>query len=177
MACVLDSGIGVECDDSVGGIEAGSILIAQRDTIGDDWIATDGEITTLTQTSGTYFYRFQTNNDSADFVSTENHDPIMGTAFDETVISFNLAKMSNTKNVTYKLLTRKSCVLIAKDLNSVFHIFGLERGADKIGSTSQSGRAMGDLNGYTCVFNSKSKNPYTVSTTIMAAIDIDEAAS
>ena len=177
MACVLDSGIGIECDDAVGGIEAGSVLIAQRDTIDDDWAGTDGEITTLNQVAGTYFYRFQTNNDSADFVSTENHDPIMGTAFDETVISFNLAKMSNTKNVTYKLLTRKSCVVIVKDLNGVFHIFGLERGADKIGSTSQSGRAMGDLNGYTVVFNAKSKNPYTVSTGIMAALSIDETAS
>jgi len=177
MTCILDSGIGVECDDSNGGIEAGSILIAQRDTIEDDWAATDGEITTLNQVSGTYFYRFFTNNDSADFVSTETHDPAAGTAFDETVISFNLAKMSNTKNVTYKLLTRKSCVLIAKDLNGIFHIFGLERGADKIGSSAMSGRAMGDQNGYTVVFNDKSRNLYTVSTGIMAALSIDETAS
>jgi hypothetical protein len=177
MSCILDSGIGIECDDSVGGLEAGQILIAQRDTIENDWAATAGEITTLNQVSGTYFYRFQTNNDSADFVSTENHDPAAGTAFDETIITFNLAKMSASKNVTYKLLTRKSCVIITKDLNGVFHIFGLERGADKIGSSSMSGRAMGDMNGYTVVFNAKSKNPYTVSTSVMAALQIDEAAS
>lgn len=172
MACLLDAGIPEECDDSAGGLKQGSILIAQWDTI-EDYTVTAGVVTAITQASGTFFYTFYTKNDAADFMATENHAPELGTNFEENIITFDLAKMSASKNVTYKLLSQKSCVIISEDMNGVFHIAGLERGADKIGSTRGSGRAMGDKNGYTIVFNDKSKNAYTVSSGVMATLDID----
>lgn len=174
MACILDAGVDAQCDDSLGGIEQGSILIAQWDTIETDWVATAGEITSLNQVAATYFYRYHVNNDGADFLATETHKPETGNYFETGVLNFTLGKMSKEKNVLWKTLASKSCVIIFKDNNGVFHIIGLERGADKIGTNTRgTGRVAGDLNGYLASFTDISKNAYTVSSSVMASIAID----
>ncbi len=176
--CVLDAGVDWTCDDSAGGSKAGSLLIAQADNIEDDWVPTDGEITTLNQVAGTAFYRFRAKAETTDFVSTETHDPKTGNAFLTTVITTFLSKLSKEKNVLFKLLTAKRLVIILEDMNGVFYVFGLENGAEKVGTnTIQIGKLMGDPNGYNMAFTDLSKNLYTVSSLVMADLVIDESAS
>ncbi|MGL4598501.1 MAG: hypothetical protein ACRCYO_13370 [Bacteroidia bacterium] len=176
--CILDAGVDWTCDDAVGGIEAGSILITQWENIETDWVPTDGEITVLNQAPGTSFYRFRAKSDTSDFLGTETHTPETGNRFDTVVITTYLAKMSKEKNVLFKLLSAKPLVIIMKDMQGVFHIFGLERGADKVGTnTFGSGKVSGDKSGYDIAFTSIQKNSYTVSSLVMADLVIDEAAS
>lgn len=173
MSCILDEGVEFACDDSSGGIKQASFLIAQFDTV-DSWTPTNGEITALSMVGSGSFYRFNMKSDVANFLSTETHTPENGQSFFETVIAGVLPKLSKEKNVLMKVLTGKPVVIIVQDLNDVYHIFGLERGAEKMGTnTSGSGTLMGDLNGYTLGFTDRSKNLYTVATSVMATLPIN----
>jgi len=174
MACLLTTGIEYECDDSTGGIKPGSFLVTQWENI-TAYTATAGEITAITQAGGTSFFKYKLKKEVVDFVSTQNHDPILGTQHFETVINAMLFKMSKAKNVEMKLLASKPTVIIVQDLNDIYHIFGLESGAEKTGGTNQSasGKEYGTMNGYTLGFTDKAVNLYTVSSAVMATILIE----
>lgn len=173
-ACPLTQGFTYECDDSAGGIKQGSILITQWRNISASTV-TAGEVTALTQTTGTSFYRYEIKKNIAGAVTTENHDPLVGTTYYETLLSFVLNKLSNTKNVEFKLLTSEPVAIIYQDLNDVYHIMGMDSGAEKMGGTngSQTGTARADQNGYQLAFMSQEENyPYTVDSTVVSGLTI-----
>lgn len=172
--CPLTQGFSFECDDSVGGVKQGSILISAFQNIIANTIVA-GEVTALTQESATSFYRYQVKKNIAGAVTTENHDPLLGTTFEETILSFMLNKLSNTKNVELKLLTSNPVVLIYQDLNDIYHMIGLDFGAEKMGGTngSQTGVLKGEQNGYQLAFTDQSKNyPYTVEASVITGLTI-----
>lgn len=174
MACLLSTGFDYECDDSSGGIKQGSLLITQWENITAS-VVTAGEITTLTQAGGTSFFRYKIKKEIVGFDAAHNHAPEVGTQFFENVIQFALFKMSKEKNVEMKLLASKPVVIIAQDLNDIYHCIGLEFGAEKMGGTNNAstGKLFGEMNGYNIAFTDKTKNLYTVSTAVMASILID----
>lgn len=174
MACPLTSGFDFECDDSIGGIKLGSIKISQWENI-DAYTVVGGEVTVLTQVALSNFYEYKIKKEIADAVSTETHDDQMGTTFIETVMNFTLNKLTKEKNVEMKLLAGKPVVVLYQDMNDTWHIMGLTTGAEKMGGTNQSatGKASGDLNGYTLGFTSKEKDyPYTVDATVVAGLTV-----
>ena len=164
--CPLTQSFTYDCDDSIGGIKQGSILIAPFVNI-TAFTVTAGEITAITQEATTNFYRYA--------VTTENHDPLVGTSFEETILSFTMNKLSNTKNVELKLLASQACVVIYQDQNDIYHALGFDLGAEKMGGTngSQTGALIGEHNGYQLAFTDQSKNyPYTVDATVVAGLVI-----
>ncbi len=172
--CPLTQGFLYECDDSIGGIKQGSILIASWVNITANTVVA-GEVTALTQEAATSFYRYEIKKNIAGAVTTENHDPLLGTTFEETVLSFMMNKLSNTKNVELKLLTSNPVVIIYQDQNDIYHIMGLDNGAEKMGGTngSQTGVLVGEQNGYQLGFTSQEKNyPYTVDSTVVSGLTI-----
>jgi len=172
--CPLTQGFTYECDDSAGGIKQGSILISAWQNVTANTIVA-GEVTVLTQEAATSFYRYEVKKNIGNAVTTENHDPVMGTTFEETVMSFTLNKLSNTKNVELKLLTSNPVIVIYQDLNDVYHMIGLDKEEEKMGGTngSQTGQAFADQNGYQLAFTSQEKNyPYTVDSTVISGLTI-----
>lgn len=171
-ACPLTQGFTYECDDSAGGIKQGSILITQHRNISASTV-TAGEITALTQVTATSFYTYEVKKNIAGAITTENHDPLTGSNYYETVLSYLFNKLSNTKNVEFKLLTSEPVVIIYQDLNDVYHCIGLDSGAEKMGGTngSQTGTARADQNGYQLAFTDQSLNyPYTVDATVVSGL-------
>ena len=83
------------------------------------------------------------------FDGTVNHDPALGSYFVEDILTATLVNLSNEKNVELKLLAGKPLFIIVQDLNDVYHAFGVQSGAEKVGSTRSSGREYGTMNGYT----------------------------
>ena len=169
--CPLTQSFTYDCDDSIGGIKQGSILIAPFVNITAFTVAA-GEITVITQEATTSFYRYSVKKNIANAVTTENHDPLVGTSFEETILSFTMNKLSNTKNVELKLLASQACVVIYQDQNDIYHALG---GAEKMGGTngSQTGALIGEHNGYQLAFTDQSKNyPYTVDATVVAGLII-----
>ena len=172
--CPLTQGFDYECDDSVGGIKQGSILISQWENI-DSSTVTAGEVTALTQVASTNFYSYKINKEIADAVSTDNFSEENGTLFYETVLNFMLSKLSKEKNTEMKLLASKPVVIIYQDMQGTNFIMGLDDGARKMGGTNQSatGKAKGDLSGYTLGFTSREANlPYEVDATVVAGLTV-----
>lgn len=174
--CALTTGYEYECDDSTGGIKAGSFLVTQWEHVKDGFtIATNNEVTAISQNSGTAFYRYEMKKEIVDFVSTENHDPMTGSLFYESVINAMLNNMTSNKSTELRVLAMKPLVIIIQDLNDVYHIFGVESGAEKVGGTNQaaSGKEYGTHNGYTMGFTDKSKKLYTVDSSTVGSLIID----
>lgn len=163
-----------ECDDSIGGIEQGSILISQWEDI-TAFTEAAGVITTLTQAPSTNFFRYQVKKFIADAITTEVHDPLLGTTSYDTVLNMMLNKLSAAKNVEFQLLVSKPVAVIYKDNEGTFWIMGIDNGAEKMGGTNQSatGKVQGDQNGYTFGFTSIEKHyPFEVDSITMASIQI-----
>tara|TARA_R110002167_G_scaffold106599_8_gene273269 strand:+ start:3269 stop:3796 length:528 start_codon:yes stop_codon:yes gene_type:complete len=174
MACPLTQAFDYECDDAVGGIKQGSILITQLENI-DTFTVTAGEVTALTQVVATNFYTYKVNKEIADVVSTENFSEENGTFFVESVMNLMLSKLTKEKNTELKLLASKPLAIIYQDMQGTYHVMGADEGARKVGGTNQSatGKAFGDLSGYTLGFTSREANyPYTVDATVVAGLTV-----
>jgi hypothetical protein len=171
-SCPLTTGFDYECDSSTGGIKPGSLLITQWENITATTVVA-GELTAITQASATAFYRYKIKKEIVSFDGNETHDPLIGSNFYEDTITAMLFNMSKEKNVEFKLLSGKPLFIILQDLNDVYHAFGVQSGAEKIGSTRSSGKEYGTMNGYTMVFSSKDTNLYTVDSTVVAGLVVD----
>ena len=172
MICPLTQGFDFECDDAVGGIKQGSILISQWENI-DAFTVVAGEVTVLTQVAATNFYSYKINKEIADAISTDNFSEENGTLFYETVLNLMMSKLSKEKNTEMKLLSSKPVTIIYQDMQGTNFIMGLEEGARKMGGTNQSatGKAKGDLSGYTLGFTSRESNlPYEIDATVVAGL-------
>lgn len=178
MSCgALTTGYNYECDDAIGGIKQGSILIARFEEIGTATIDATGVVTALPQASGTNFYRYKQKKQIAGATTTETHDPITGTNFLETVLQTYLNKLSGAKNIQLQLLVSKPVVVIYQDnASDKYFIMGLSNGAEKMGGENGSGTgtAFGDRNGYMIAFTSTEKNyPYEVDSSVITSLNID----
>lgn len=170
MACPLTQGFTLDCDDNVGGIE--KIWITEFSNVSSTTVAAD-EITALTQKTGTNFHVYELKKEVGDFVTTENHSDENGTTFYETVLNFTIKKLSNTKNTELRLLALNRLYIIVLDNNGVYSAIGHDFGAEKMGGTNQSasGKAFGDMNGYTLGFTDKSKKyPLTVEASVVTGL-------
>jgi hypothetical protein len=170
----------IACNDSVGGIEANSILISNREMI-DSFTLGSGadanEVATIVQTTTVgKFYRYEADEEIADALTTETKSVENGTLFYETVLNVMINKLSKSKNLEFRLLAAaRFLTIIYQDGNGVYHAIGLDNGAKKVGgtNTAQTGKAFGDMNGYTMGFTCKEKHyPYTVLPSVVAGLTV-----
>jgi hypothetical protein len=174
MSCgALTYGFDYECDDANGGIKQGSLLISQWADITAHTIVS-GEVTSITQAGATNFYRYQVKKEIAGALTTETHDPLLGTTVYESVVDFMLNKLSASKNVQLQLLVSRPVVVIYQDNEDTYHVIGISNGAEKVGTnTSQTGKALGDNNGYNLAFTSREKTyPPIVQSGVIAGLTI-----
>jgi hypothetical protein len=167
MPCVLTTGFAEQCEDGLGGIQAGEFLIGRLDEVTASTVV-DGDVTAIT--AGT-FYRYWMKKETANAVITTTVEN--GNQISEAVITAMIQKLSNTKNTEFKLLAGKPNVIIYKDNNGVYFIAGLEKGADLNSRVAQTGTTMNDSNGYTLTFTARSGNaPYTIDALVVAGLTI-----
>lgn len=175
MACtsLLTAGFTLDCVDSTGGIQ--DFLITNTENV-DTFTTAAGEITAITQSGATSFYRYGLEEEDADFISTETKSVENGTIFWETVLNFTINKLSKEKNVELQLMAAaRKLAIIVQDGNGVYHAIGFDNGAKKMGGTNQSatGKAFGDANGYTVGLMAKESHyPFTVDATVVAGLTI-----
>lgn len=170
--CLLTTGFDNECNDGVGGLEPGSFLITQKENI-TVATATAGVINTLTQAVGTSFFRYRLRKNTQNFDGANTNTPETGVNYIENTLVLLMMKMSAAKNVELKLVTQKPNICIVRDLNGVYHAFGIETGMD-FSINSSSGKAYGDMNGYTLTGVEQSKERYTVDATVIAGLTIGD---
>lgn len=154
MACLLTQGFTVDCRDSVGGIE--TFYIGSLDEIASV-TASAGVVTAIDTGSGA-FYEYEVRKQTSNATETYTADDSNGTLFHEQEVTVQLSKMDATKRNEIFLLGKNRVMIIAKDRNGKYFLYGKKNGLT-LGGSSQTGTAMGDLNGYTLTFTGAEEEP------------------
>ena len=172
MACgSLTYGFDYECNDGIGGIKPGSILIAQWDNI--TYSQSGGIVTSITQAGSTSFYRYQVRKKIAADTTEGTNDPMTGTVNFVSTFTFDLFNISASKNVNLELLMSKPLVVIYQDNNDVYSVLGITNGAEATGVQRMTGKENTEKNGYTITITSEEKVlPYTVEASVISGLTI-----
>mgnify|MGYP003641392236 CR=1 FL=1 len=143
MGCILSTGRTKSCKDAVGGIR--KIYFVDFGTMGAVAVA-DDEITGIAGDFTYYEYDVKGN---ADLTQNVNSSIENGTTFFEQVLSATFTKLTKEDNKELKMMVYGRPHVFVEDYKGNVMCVGLENGADVTEGTAVTGRAMGDLNGYT----------------------------
>lgn len=173
MDCgALTYGFDYECNDGIGGIKGGSILITQFDNI-TAYTASAGIVTAITQAGSTNFFRYQVRKFIAGDATDGVNDPKMGTVSFTSTMTFTLFNLSASKNVQLELLMSKPLVVIYQDNNDIYHVLGITNGAEVTSVQRVTGVDKQDMNGYTITVLAEEKVlPYTVQSSVVTGLTI-----
>ena len=152
MACALTQGRAIECRNSMGGIE--QVLISVFSNV-SAYTESAGIITALTQVTATNFFIYELEKENGSLIETHNGSLENGTNFYDSVLEFSTFNLSASESEELSLLDQSQLFVIVKDNNGIYWSIGASRGADKLGGTSVTGAAFGDMNGYTYTITAK----------------------
>lgn len=168
----LEYGFDYECNDSIGGIAPGSILIAQWDDIATSTVVA-GVVTVLTLDANKYWYRYQVRKNIAGDTTNGVNDPATGTKSFTSALAFTLFKISAIKNTELERLMSKPVAVIYQDNNDKYHILGLNFGAEVKTIDRATGTQMTEMNGYTItVTHEEDAFPYEVNSSVISGLNI-----
>lgn len=154
MACTFTQNIGLECKDGIGGIKQiwvgdyatnlpyVSVLNGTATVDTDNY---DGIIVELPPQTGS-------------FEETINFNRDNGTVFYTQTINIMLHKLSLTKRNELSAVAQSRVMVIVTDNNGNDWLCGYEMPLDLSTATASTGKALGDLNGYTLAFVGESPN-------------------
>jgi hypothetical protein len=168
MACNLTQGFTLDCKDAVGGIKSIHLI---------DWASTGftvsgGEVTATTVASGDV-YTYELPKGVGSMTTTTNVSQENGTVFNQSDIVARLRKLSTTKRNELKLLAQNRVFCIVKDNNDNYWLAGNEYGCDITAMTSESGTAMGDVQGYNFTLSAiEAESPYLVQAAVATTLGI-----
>lgn len=159
--CLFTAGIARECRDNSGGLRRCYIanksdLSAVTPSLGS--ITDLGTIETITMASGKTFFEFVSTKESSNFVQTIQTSMPNGTVGIEQVLSLTFAKMTGEKSKQIDLMNNAEMVAIAQDYNGRYFLLGEFGALETNGGTSETGTALGDLNGYKLTLRSLEKS-------------------
>jgi len=181
MSCtsLLTQGFTLDCADGLGGIE--EILIANVESV-DAFTEASGTVSAITQAAATSFYRYELEEEDADYLTTETKSKENATLYFETVLNFTIDKLSAAKNEELRLMSAaRNLIVIWKNNDGSYQSIGLDKvnslpgGAKKIGGTNQaaSGKAFADKSGYTVGITAmESHYPYFVDSGVVSGLTI-----
>lgn len=159
MACALTAGYTIDCRDAVGGIDAIYFAEFANMTVLD----ASGTVTGITKVTGKRFWKFEVptkstaNATSNPVGSTEN-----GTLFFEQSIDFPVNKRDATTRNIITTLAKNKVLVVTKDKDGTYRMYGKGYGMYMGSSTGQTGAAPGDANGYVLKFEGSEKEDFFV---------------
>jgi hypothetical protein len=172
MACcsqILTAGILRGCETNTGGVK--HIYITDYCNVTGITLDGDNLITDIAMATGTFFYEFQAQRDTAMMDEPATINLQNGTSFWATSVGLTIARRDNVKRAVIELLFNKKLAVIVEDQNGNFYYVGKENGADLTEVGGGTGAAKGDLNGYTLkVTAEEPKAAYFVDSAIVSAL-------
>lgn len=154
MACALSQGRGVQCNDSIGGIDF--VEFAEIDTLGDVTYSADTDI--ITSFSGTpVWYKYELNSTANNYVENIISDADAGTTYFEQVLTLSLKRLDAVTTKQIKLMAYSLNHVRITDRNGNVYIMGLEKGAKITAGSSSTGGALGDFSGYNLTISANEK--------------------
>lgn len=142
--CILTSGIPLGCLDSTGGIK--NVYVGKF--TGTTVFSTNVDSIITGITSSETFYTFKFRNQTSNFTEEGGHSVENGTNFWTQTVTMTFHKLESTKRNAILLLAKTDTHVIVETQNNDFWLVGKVNGANLITSTSATGQAFGDLNGY-----------------------------
>lgn len=154
--CAIIQGYEIPCRNSVGGVA--EIYITEIENKAS-LTSSSGVITAFSLSSGKKFWTFKLEKENAEFTekivsSTEN-----GTVYYEQEVKFNMKQLSASNRNNIRQLVQNRLFIIVKDNNGVYWLLGEANGCDLAPSDGKTGKALGDLNGYSLVFMGREPVP------------------
>lgn len=172
MACIIINGVEIDCADSVGGV-AEIYLTEFANVPSANITATSGVITAMTCLSGKKFWTFQLEKENAEFTQTGNRSVENGTLFYDQSVTFTVKKMSAARANALHILLQNRLMVIVKDNNGVYQLMGQVYGADVTQAEGKTGKAFGDMNGYTITITGKEKDKAnTVTASLLTTLTV-----
>jgi len=151
MSCPIISGhTTLDCLDGVGGIE--TIYITEVENL-NTFTVTAGTVTAMTLDTGKQFWAYVVDKEDAMFEETGTTDPVKGTSSYAQTGTWNIRKQSATKRNQIRLLQQNRLMVITKDNNGLYKLYG-KTGGFLTTAVDSSGKLFGDANGYALTFDS-----------------------
>jgi hypothetical protein len=158
--CAITSGYAIGCRDSVGGIDAEFFIEFDNIvSIADS----SGTVTGITKVTGKRFYKFEVPTKSTATASS-NPQPSTenGTFFYEQSVTLPVNKRDATTRNIVTTLAKNKVVIVTKDKDGTYRMYGKEYGMYLEPSTGSTGAAAGDANGYALTFAGVEKEDFFV---------------
>lgn len=168
MACALTANIALACKDAVGGIKKIYVTeLANKATI----TASAGAISAFTLTTGKQFWVYDFEKETGEWTEKIQTSVENSTTFYEHELKVRLSKKDVTKRNELHLLAQNRVMIIVLDRNGTYWLLGEANGCDLMPSTSVTGKAMADFNGYDLIFSGKEEAAaQTVASGLIAAL-------
>jgi hypothetical protein len=170
MSCAINltQGFALDCKDSVGGIKSIHLI----DFASTGFTVASGEVTATSVASGDV-YTYELPKGVGSMTVTTNVSAENGTVFNQTDVVGRLRKLSTAKRNELKLLSQSRVFAIVRDNNDGYYLVGNEYGCDVTAMTSETGTAMGDLNGYNFTLSAiEAEQPYKLQGSVVTALGI-----
>jgi hypothetical protein len=170
--CLIVQGNELDCRDSNGGVS--EIYLTEYVNVPQGNItASSGVITAATCSSGKRFFTYQLEKENATFEPKLVSSVENGTTSCEQTLTFTIKKMTASHRNNLLTLAYNRLHIIVKDSNGIYHWMGVANGADMVSADGSTGKAIGDMNGYTLTFTAKEPVfPYTISAALVASLQI-----
>lgn len=154
MACTIINGNEIDCIEVAGGVPE-IYIAAFTDVAGIT--ASSGTITAMNCYTGKKFWTFQLEKENAQFTVTPQRSVENGTLFYDMTLTFTIKKMTAARRNALHILLQQRLMAIVKDNASTaqYQLMGQVNGADVTGAEGTTGKAFGDMNGYTVTLTAK----------------------
>lgn len=157
MACNIVEGYAIACRDSIGGIK--TVFATEFENV-QSFTESSGVATAVTVIGGAKFWSYNLEKENAEMTENETGSVENGTLFWEQTLTFTLKKLTAAQRNNMKILAQNRLVIIVLDNNGLYWVLGRHNGMDKVGTNdAKSGKALGDMSGYTLSFTGKETNP------------------
>ena len=155
--CVISTGRGEACKDSLGGISAVYFFNYGEAVF---TINADGWVTDIQPAAGASVnaYKYTTRHQS-NLEQNINAAPENGTVYFEQVVNLVLKRLDAQTSKEVKLLAWGRPQIVVETNTGQSWLVGYANGADVTGGTISTGTAKGDLSGYTINFMAEEKAP------------------
>ena len=164
------AGLGRDCNTNMGGLKR--VLIAPAEDVTAVTVGTDdGNVSTITMTTGKQFFEYLFKPGTATQTSTLNKDDTVGMNYVSSEIVLFFHRMDTQKRKEMNALALGDMVVITEDMNGKYWFFGKDEPVTASAGDGQTGAARSDANRYSITLKDNSADfPYEVDATIIDAL-------
>lgn len=156
MACLLTTGYTLGCRDSIGGIQ--EVYIGNFQS-GATYTLNANDVITAFSGATVSYYTFEQEMETGQFNQTGAYSVENGTVFFTQELLLTFHKNDATLRNQLLVLSQANMSVIVKDQRGLYWLMGYQNGVRATAGAMNTGKAYGDLNGFTITLSAKEPEP------------------